>query len=105
MKKSILLIITLTAFLSASNEGSITGNVYTSDGEPLWGANVYLMGTMLGASTDSSGAFSIVCLLDNDEAGVKGAKKIYEQCSKMYRLYFPKFNANDINNSIFYFYE
>ena len=59
MKKSNLLIITLTAFLSASDEGSITGNVYTSDGEPLWGANVYLMGTMLGASTDSSGAFSI----------------------------------------------
>ena len=59
MKKSILLIIALATFLNASDEGSITGNVYTSDGEPLWGANVYLMGTMLGASTDSSGAFSI----------------------------------------------
>ena len=45
---------------------------------------------------DSSGALSIVCLLDNDEAGKKGAKKIYEQCSKMYRLYFPTFKANDI---------
>ncbi len=45
---------------------------------------------------DSSGAFSIVCLLDNDEAGIKGAKKIYEECSQMYRLYFPKFNSNDI---------
>ena len=59
MKKSILFIIALATFLNASDEGSITGNVYTSDGEPLWGANVYLMGTMLGASTDSSGAFSI----------------------------------------------
>ena len=45
---------------------------------------------------DSSGAFSIVCLLDNDEAGVKGAKKIHEECSKMYRLYFPQFNENDV---------
>ena len=47
---------------------------------------------------DSSGAFSIVCLLDNDEAGTKGAKKIYEQCSKMYRVYFPKFKENDIGD-------
>ena len=45
---------------------------------------------------DSSGAFSIICLLDNDEAGEKGSKKIYEQCSKMYRVYFPKFVGNDI---------
>ena len=59
MKKSILLIIVLAAFLHASDEGSITGNVYTSSGESLWGANVYLMGTMFGASTDSSGAFLI----------------------------------------------
>ena len=45
---------------------------------------------------DSSGAFSIICLLDNDEAGEQGSKKIYEQCSKMYRVYFPKFVGNDI---------
>ena len=36
MKKSILFIIALATFLNASDEGSITGNVYTSDGEPLW---------------------------------------------------------------------
>ena len=47
---------------------------------------------------DASGALSIVCLLDNDEAGKKGAKKIYEQCSKMYRLYFPKLKTNDIGD-------
>ena len=47
---------------------------------------------------DSSGALSIVVLLDNDEAGKKGAKKIYEQCSKMYRLYFPQLNTNDIGD-------
>ena len=47
---------------------------------------------------DSSGAFSIICLLDNDEAGKKGAKKIHEQCSKMYRIYFPEFQGNDIGD-------
>ena len=39
-----------------------------------------------------------MCLLDNDEAGKKGAKKIYEQCSKMYRLYFPQLSLNDIGD-------
>ena len=47
---------------------------------------------------DESGAFSIISLLDNDEAGIQGAKKIYEQCSKMYRLYFPKIRSNDIGD-------
>ena len=47
---------------------------------------------------DTSGALSIVCLLDTDDAGKKGAKKIYEQCSKMYRLYFPQLSLNDIGD-------
>ena len=47
---------------------------------------------------DSSGAFSIICLLDNDEAGQQGSKKIYDQCSNMYRVYFPKFKGNDIGD-------
>ena len=47
---------------------------------------------------DSSGALSIVCLLDNDEAGLSGTKKIHEQCSKMYRLYFPELDVNDIGD-------
>ena len=47
---------------------------------------------------DSSGAFSIVCLLDNDDAGKQGAKKIYDQCSNMYRVYFPEFSGNDIGD-------
>ena len=47
---------------------------------------------------DSSGALSIVCLLDNDEAGLSGSKKIHEQCSKMYRLYFPELDVNDIGD-------
>ena len=47
---------------------------------------------------DASGAFSIVCLLDQDEAGKNGTQKIYEQCSKMYRLYSPQFEQNDIGD-------
>ena len=41
---------------------------------------------------------SIVCLLDNDEAGRKGMEKIQEQCSKMYRLYFTNIDENDIGD-------
>jgi len=47
---------------------------------------------------NGSGAFSIICLLDNDEAGKKGAKKIHDQCSKMYRMYFPQLQTNDIGD-------
>ena len=45
---------------------------------------------------DESGALSLVCLMDNDDAGQKAAKKIEEQCGRLYRLYFPSFDAADI---------
>jgi 5S rRNA maturation endonuclease (ribonuclease M5) len=45
---------------------------------------------------DESGALSLICLMDNDEAGRKAAKKIEEQCSRLYRIYFPSFDSNDI---------
>tara|TARA_R110000824_G_scaffold128568_4_gene289524 strand:- start:35919 stop:37073 length:1155 start_codon:yes stop_codon:yes gene_type:complete len=45
---------------------------------------------------DESGALSLICLMDNDEAGKKAAKKIEEQCSRLYRIYFPSFDSNDI---------
>jgi len=45
---------------------------------------------------DESGALSIICLMDNDEAGKKAAAKIEEVCGRLYRLYFPRFNANDV---------
>ena len=37
-----------------------------------------------------------MCLLDNDEAGVTGSKKIQDLCSKMYRVYFPTLDTNDV---------
>ena len=64
--------------------------------------SVAIFGTVLNDNQkkliDESGAMSIVCLLDNDEAGQKGMKKIQEQCSKMYRLYFPNIDTNDIGD-------
>ena len=62
--------------------------------------SVAIFGTHLNQNQkkiiDESGALSIVCLLDNDDAGVTGSKKIQEMCSKMYRIYFPTLNTNDV---------
>ena len=64
--------------------------------------SVAIFGTVLNDNQkkliDESGAMSIVCLLDNDEAGQKGMQKIQDQCSKMYRLYFPNIDTNDIGD-------
>ena len=45
---------------------------------------------------DESGALSIICLMDNDDAGRRAAAKIEEICGKLYRLYFPNLSSNDI---------
>jgi len=45
---------------------------------------------------DESGAFSIIVLMDNDEAGRVAAKKINEQCCKIYRMYFPTITTGDV---------
>lgn len=45
---------------------------------------------------DSSGAMSLVILTDNDEAGRKATEQIKSKCENTYRVYIPKFNANDI---------
>jgi DNA primase len=62
--------------------------------------SVAIFGTTLNQNQkkiiDESGALSIICILDNDEAGLKGSQKITDQCSKMYRLYFPSLETNDI---------
>ena len=42
-----------------SQDGSIQGVVKDKFGNPLWGSNVYLLGTTLGSSTDSSGSYRI----------------------------------------------
>jgi len=45
---------------------------------------------------DASGAMTLIVIMDNDEAGRKGALNIQKQCSRLYRLYFPTLDANDI---------
>ena len=53
-----------------------------------------LFGTELSDSQrvllDRSGALSIIVMLDSDEAGKEGCKKLKEQLSRQYRMYFPK---------------
>jgi 5S rRNA maturation endonuclease (ribonuclease M5) len=61
---------------------------------------VAIFGTALNVDQrhllDESGALSLICLMDNDDAGQKAAKKIEEQCSRLYRLFFPSFEGNDV---------
>lgn len=59
MTKSILLFFILFSFNIHAQSGVIQGVVQDGNGEPLWGSNVYLRGTPLGASTDSSGYYKI----------------------------------------------
>lgn len=39
---------------------------------------------------DRSGALSIIVMLDSDEAGIEGSKKLKGQLGRQYRMYFPK---------------
>jgi len=41
---------------------------------------------------------SIVCLLDNDEAGQIACKKIKEEYGRLFRMYFPRFNKHDMGD-------
>ena len=43
---------------------------------------------------DSSGAMSIILLLDPDNAGIEASKRIKEQCERQYRMFFPKIDVN-----------
>jgi outer membrane cobalamin receptor len=58
MKKIILILFIISSQLSAIAQTTISGKVTDSDGEAIFGANIYLKGTYDGASTDEEGAFS-----------------------------------------------
>ncbi len=45
---------------------------------------------------DSSGAMSLVIIMDNDEAGAKAAKNIMDKCSRTYNIYTIQVEKNDI---------
>ena len=78
-----------------------TGNTWRLEESGLHNS-VALFGTSLSQGQfqllNGSGALSLIILLDNDEAGKIGAKKIQEQCGRLYRLYFPKIDTNDLGD-------
>ena len=44
---------------SYAQTGSVQGVIQDKYGEPLWGSNVYLIGSTFGSSTDSTGSYKI----------------------------------------------
>ena len=59
MKKFFVILFLLLGMKIFADEGSVQGNIEDDSGEPLWGANVYLLNTSFGASTDSAGTYQI----------------------------------------------
>jgi iron complex outermembrane receptor protein len=58
--KLFLALLALVVASSSYASGKISGQVKTADSnEPLPGANVFLQGTKLGASTDLNGRFAL----------------------------------------------
>lgn len=45
---------------------------------------------------DSSGAMTLIVIMDNDEAGHKATEEIKQKCENTYKLLFPKIDAADI---------
>ena len=59
MHKLLKLYLLLITSIIFANEGSISGKVQAVS-EPLYGANVFLVGTSMGSTTDSSGSYQIL---------------------------------------------
>ncbi len=62
--------------------------------------SVAIFGTNLSARQklllDSSGAMSLIVIMDNDEAGQRAAQKIIDKCDRTYNIYSLKIDKNDI---------
>ena len=69
MKKVVLLLIGLLITSSLFAQ-SISGTVTDSDGNPLAGANVEVVGTGQGSSSDASGSYMIMGLRFINQKGV-----------------------------------
>ena len=59
MKKFFVILFFLVGMKTFANNGSVQGSIKDGSGESLWGANVYLLNTSFGASTDSAGTYQI----------------------------------------------
>ena len=53
---TILFLMTVSTY---AQTGSVQGVIQDKYGEPLWGSNVYLIGSTFGSSTDSTGSYKI----------------------------------------------
>lgn len=70
----------------------------------LWASGMYNAVAMFGTSfteqqqviLESSGAMNLIVLTDNDDAGNECAKKIYDRCHRIFRLYYPKYSGKDV---------
>ncbi|MEM9078885.1 MAG: TonB-dependent receptor [Bacteroidota bacterium] len=58
-KKLTFLVTLFFSLCSIAQENSITGTVKDSEGNPIMGANIFVLGTSLGASTDIEGNFKV----------------------------------------------
>ena len=57
MKRFFAILFFLVGMKIFADDGSVQGSIQDVSGEPLWGANVYLLNTSFGASTDSAGTY------------------------------------------------
>ena len=77
------------------------GNVWRLEEEGIHNS-VAIFGTTLNEEQkyliDSSGALSIVLIMDNDKAGQDAAEKIIEQCNRTYRVYNIEIGSSDVAN-------
>ena len=75
------------------------GNVWKLEENGIHNS-VAIFGTNLSAKQklllDSSGAMSLVIIMDNDEAGHKAAQNIIDKCNRTYNTYSLKVEKNDI---------
>ena len=86
------------------------GNVWRLEEEGIHNS-VAIFGTTLNDEQkyliDSSGALTIILIMDNDDAGQEAAEKIIKQCNRTYRVYNIKvgsdvadMNTNEITEDI-----
>ena len=59
MKRFFTILFLLVGIKIFADDGSVQGSIQDGSGDPLWGANVYLLNTSFGASTDSAGTYQI----------------------------------------------
>ena len=75
------------------------GNVWKLEENGIHNS-VAIFGTNLSARQklllDSSGAMSLVVIMDNDEAGQRAAQKIIDKCDRTYNTYSLQIDQNDI---------